>query len=49
MKLKAGSCLDESILNELIATAQEAVTGKGRTTALGRNYGVCVYGAWSFF
>jgi len=43
MKFKAGSCLDESILNELIATAQEAVAAKGRTTALGRNYGTSVY------
>lgn len=43
MKLTVTTCLDENILKELIDTAQAAVAATGRTTALGRNYGACVY------
>ena len=43
MKLKPVTCLSEDIMNQLTDTAQKAVSAMGRTTALGRNYGACVY------
>ena len=43
MKLKAGNVLDKTVVDQLIDSAQQAVVAAGRTTALGRNYGACVY------